>query len=76
MCIDIGLECVKTKPEKRPTAGAIMLWLDKGSKPAPDPRAGAGGVPRPPVLMNITHAGRIQEKEKEGFLKRHFGWKK
>ncbi|VAH13387.1 unnamed protein product [Triticum turgidum subsp. durum] len=75
MCIDIGLDCVKTKPEKRPTARAIVLWLDKGSKPVPVPRADAG-VPRPLVPTNITHAGRIQEKEKAGFLKRHFGWKK
>nr|WDS82730.1 Rwt4 [Triticum aestivum] len=76
MCIDIGLDCVKSNPEKRPTAGAIMLWLDKESKPVPVSRAGAGVLPRPPVPTNINHAGRIQEKEKAGFLKRHFGWKK
>ncbi|KAM3406613.1 hypothetical protein ACQJBY_000596 [Aegilops geniculata] len=76
MCIDIGLDCVKSNPEKRPTAGAIMLWLDKESKPVPASRGAGGGVPRPPVPTNINHAGRIQEKEKAGFLKRHFGWKK
>ncbi|XBJ14512.1 hypothetical protein VPH35_006550 [Triticum aestivum] len=80
MCIDIGLHCVQSKPEKRPTPGAIMLWLDKGSKPVPVPRADAGGVsrppvpvpravaggvPRPPVPTNITHAGdHIQGNEK------------
>uniref|UniRef100_A0A452XSM6 Protein kinase domain-containing protein n=1 Tax=Aegilops tauschii subsp. strangulata TaxID=200361 RepID=A0A452XSM6_AEGTS len=76
MCIDIGLDCVKSNPEKRPTAGAIMDWLNKESKPVPVSRAGAGVLPRPPVPTNINHAGRIQEKEKAGFLKRHFGWKK
>uniref|UniRef100_A0A452XSI7 Protein kinase domain-containing protein n=4 Tax=Aegilops tauschii subsp. strangulata TaxID=200361 RepID=A0A452XSI7_AEGTS len=60
MCIDIGLDCVKSNPEKRPTAGAIMDWLNKESKPVPVSRAGAGVLPRPPVPTNINHAGRIQ----------------
>jgi hypothetical protein len=55
LCIDIGLDCLKSKPEKRPTAGALMLWLNKGSKPVPVPRAGAG-QPRPIVRTNITQA--------------------
>nr|UKH47142.1 WTK protein [Aegilops sharonensis] len=64
MCIDIGLDCVKSNPKKRPTAGAIMLWLDKGSKP---------GVARPPLRDNVTHADdHIQEKEKQTPLRRFF----
>jgi hypothetical protein len=53
LCIDIGLDIVKSKPEKRPTAGKILIWLDKGEKPVPVPRAGAGGLPKPPVRTNI-----------------------
>lgn len=66
MCIDIGLHCVKSNPGDRPTAGEIMLWLDKGSKP---------GVARPPLgaTANVTHADDpIQEKEKQTSLRRFF----
>ncbi|KAM3400217.1 hypothetical protein ACQJBY_005227 [Aegilops geniculata] len=64
MCIDIGLDCVKSNPKKRPTAGAIMLWLDKGSKP---------GVARPPLRANVTHADdHVQEMEKQTPLRRFF----
>nr|BAJ93759.1 predicted protein [Hordeum vulgare subsp. vulgare] len=83
MCIHIGLRCVQSKPEKRPTAEDIKLWLKEGikegggvvSRPTvPVPRTGPGGVPRPPVPTNITHADdRIQGNEKPaGFMRRFF----
>ncbi|XP_044947039.1 receptor like protein kinase S.2-like [Hordeum vulgare subsp. vulgare] len=83
MCIHIGLRCVQSKPEKRPTAEDIKLWLKEGikegggvvSRPTvPVPRTGPGGVPRSPVPTNITHADdRIQGNEKPaGFMRRFF----
>ncbi|XP_024311752.1 receptor like protein kinase S.2 isoform X1 [Brachypodium distachyon] len=50
LCIDIGLHCVKSKPEERPTTGDIIRWLNQGSK-----RVHNAGVPKPPVGTNMTH---------------------
>ncbi|VAH13413.1 unnamed protein product [Triticum turgidum subsp. durum] len=64
MCIDIGLHCVKSKPEKRPTAGEIIRWLDNGSKPVLGQRP---GVAEPPLRANATPA----DDHIQGVLRSH-----
>jgi len=70
LCIDIGLDCVKSKPENRPTAGAIIHRLDKGSRPEPVPDS------IPLVHTNLTHADDCtQGKQKRTGLGKLFGRK-